>query len=150
MSPACRPAIGNYKFPKVLLLMSSSDTGYLAVARRIPRKMNRAPAARLRMSDNVVLLRSRSPRTEDSQARHKHHTVPVVTNETPRTMKAANLLGLSVAMNCGINARKKRATFGFRTFVSNPCRNTARNPDEEKAVGMAVAAARVKNNRTPR
>ena len=112
--------------------------------------MKSAPAVRLRMSAKVLLLRRRSPSREENQARHRHHRVPVVMKHSPSVMTAANLEELSPTMNWGIKARKNKATFGLRAFVSNPCRYTAQKPDDEKAAGIAAAVDRLNNIREPR
>jgi len=58
----------------------------------------------------------------------RHQTVPVATNVNPSATNARTFVSLLGSMNCGINARKNKATFGLRTFVSTPARNAPSTP----------------------
>src|SRR2546422_3744095 len=60
------------------------------------------------------------------QATSRFQSVPLKSKTAPRKRKASGLLGASESMNCGKNARKNRATFGFSTFVRKPWTNTVR------------------------
>src|SRR5882724_1570455 len=97
----------------------------LAVARRMPRKTKSAPAGRLSHCAAVSFARKRSLKTEANHARIKHQIVPVATNVRPRKRSARTVVPDAGSMNCGRKARKKSATFGFRTLVNTPCRNAA-------------------------
>src|SRR5258706_14281407 len=60
------------------------------------------------------------------QATSRFQSVPLKLKTAPRKRNASGLLGASESMNCGKNARKNRATFGFSTFVRKPWMNTVR------------------------
>src|SRR2546430_14337238 len=60
------------------------------------------------------------------QATSRFQSVPLKLKTAPRKRKSRGLLEASEAMNCGKNARKNRATFGFSTFVRKPWTNTVR------------------------
>src|SRR5205085_8019888 len=98
---------------------------HFAVARRKPRKTKSAPAIRLSHCAMVSFARKRSLKDEANHARTRHQIVPVVTKVKPSTRNANTLVVDAWSMNCGRNARKNMATFGFRIFVRTPCRNAA-------------------------
>src|SRR5437762_4165510 len=60
------------------------------------------------------------------QPTSRFQSVPLKLKTAPRKRKASGLLGAFESMNCGKNARKNRATFGFSTFVRKPWTNTVR------------------------
>src|SRR5438270_13598813 len=60
------------------------------------------------------------------QPTSRFQSVPLKLKTAPRKRNASGLLGASESMNCGKNARKNRATFGFSTFVRKPWMNTVR------------------------
>ena len=57
---------------------------------------------------------------EENRTNSKHQVVPVTIKVMPRQRKGSNPYVLDGAINWGKNDRKKRATFGFKTFVINP------------------------------
>src|SRR5262249_43504596 len=70
-------------------------------------------------------LRNLSLKAEANQARIRHQIVPVVTKVSPSAINAAIFAVDVGSMNCGRNARKKRATLGLRMLVRIPWRNAA-------------------------
>src|SRR4029078_5575252 len=60
-------------------------------------------------------------------ATNRFHNVPFTLKTRPRKRNASGLLVAPGSTNCGRNARKNSATFGFRTLVRKPCMNTVRN-----------------------
>ena len=57
---------------------------------------------------------------EANQARMRHQIVPVVTNVSPSKINAGTFALDAGSINCGRNARKNSATFGFKMLVSTP------------------------------
>src|SRR4029453_16701561 len=94
---------------------------HLAVVRRRPRKTKSEPTARLSQAVIVGFARNRSLKADANHARMRHQIVPIVTNVNPSVTKARILLLVAGSMNCGRNARKNSATFGFSTLVKTPC-----------------------------
>ena len=78
----------------------------------------------------------RGPTTDHATSRF--HSNPLQLKIAPSSTNASALCGASAAMNCGRKARKKSATFGFSTLVSNAlredplhrCRGRARDTRE--------------------
>jgi hypothetical protein len=99
---------------------------HFAITRRAPRKTNSAPTVRLSHWPISLLVRKRSLNVAAKHASTRHHMVPVVTKVKPRRRNAITFVFDAGSMNCGRNARKKSATFGFRTFVRMPWRNAAK------------------------
>ena len=75
---------------------------------------------RLSHCEIVALVRNRSLNADANQARMRHQIVPVVTKVSPSKINAGTFAFDAGSMNCGRNARKKSATFGFRMFVNTP------------------------------
>ena len=57
---------------------------------------------------------------EEKYAINRHHNNPVIVNVSPKIIKDIGLEAF-VSMNCGRNAMKNKATFGFVILVKNPC-----------------------------
>ena len=63
-----------------------------------------------------------SAKYDENTANIIHHIVPVVINVSPSSKKGNMPYVLLGLINCGKNARKKRATLGFSTLVITPCK----------------------------
>ncbi len=57
---------------------------------------------------------------EEKTASVKHQIVPVETKVKPNIRKGTKLCACTGLINCGKNAKKNNATFGFKTFVKIP------------------------------
>src|ERR1041385_7842561 len=117
-------------------------SGHFALARRRPRRTKSAPAVRLSRCAMLPLLRNRWLKLEANQARTRHQIVPVITKLIPSIRNAAIFMDDAGSLNCGRNARKNNATFGFRTLVSTPCRKAARVVPRRNREGKANSLVR--------
>src|SRR5437762_1910620 len=93
-----------------------------------PTYTNRAPTVRFSHNARRLDALKRPATRAADQATNRFQRVPLKMNTMPRNRKASGLLGAPGSTNCGRNARKKSATFGLRTLVRKPCRNTVRSP----------------------
>jgi hypothetical protein len=123
---------------------------HLVVARRPPRKTKSAPAARLSHRPIASFARKRSLKADVNHARVRHQIVPVVTNVSPSIRNANTFMFDAGSINCGRNARKNKATFGFSTFVTTPCRKAAALVRRRKVAGKLKCFRRSRSILIPR
>src|SRR3954447_17482543 len=87
--------------------------------------MKSEPTVRLSHAVIVEFSRKRALNALENHAKRRHQIVPVTTNVNPSRMNASVFDGASESMNWGRKARKNKATFGLRIFVTIPWRNAA-------------------------
>src|ERR1700685_2137597 len=90
--------------------------------------MKRPPAARSISVRAAGFAAKKRESRAAANARIRHQIVPVVTKVAPSARKSSVLEVLAGLMNCGRNARKKSATFGFSTLLRIPCANADQSP----------------------
>ena len=122
---------------------------YCVAAILMPRPMNMAPAARLMMVPVEGFSRNRRPIADAHQTSVKHQRVPVNMNRPPRNRNAATFELDVVLTNCGRNARKKIATFGF-SDVRQHAGAINRPRAFDRQFGDAVRVERSNSIRPPR
>jgi len=71
-------------------------------------------------------------------------------NTSPRNRNAASFDGADGSTNCGRNARKKSATFGFRTFVRKPALKICHDGSARNSAGGAAICGTLNSILTPR
>ena len=122
----------------------------MVVAKRTPKATSNPPTTLLRYWRYVGLRRTRLLTVEENQARQRHQIVLVMTKEMPSIRNAIGLDWLSAEMNCGRNARKKRATLGLSALVIKPCLNAAEKLELLNDVDIDASVARLRSMRQPR